>query len=100
MRSNRQLNNNVIARGYCAAGADDRHDASFTNKLTFLISIEHRAHEPCLERVELRTRVSQAGHLDDRVSTEPKVRAPWQPQEVDTLRRDILAEIAGSDRKS
>jgi hypothetical protein len=49
------------------------------------------------QRVDLRARVAQPGHLDDGRRADPQPGAAGQGQQIDVPGRDVLAELAGAD---
>jgi hypothetical protein len=52
------------------------------------------------ERVDLRARVAQPGHLDDSRRADPQPGAAGQPQQIDVLGREVLTELARTDLRS
>src|SRR5438045_9474011 len=95
MRLRRQLDPDLVAGPHLAAGNDDAHDAGLANQIAMLVPAERRRHQSRLDAVQLRTRVAQAGHLDDRRAAETQPRAGRQTEQIDALRRDVLAHLTG-----
>jgi DNA-directed RNA polymerase specialized sigma24 family protein len=52
------------------------------------------------EAVQLRARVTKAGHLDHYLLTQAQQRAGGQPEQVDAERGDVLAHLPGRNHES
>jgi len=96
MRFGRQLDLDGIAGPHFSARDDNTHDARFAPDCATLVSADDVAEQAGAETVDLHTRISQAGDLDNCRRTQPESRADGQLEQRDSSRRDILAEIAGS----
>src|SRR5437660_12823940 len=98
MRQWRWLDRNHVPATDVSPSKHDAHDASFSNKCAIGVALENRSHQSGLKSVELGTRIAQAGHLDDRVTSEVQPCALWQRQQIDAARRDVFADLARHHR--
>ena len=55
--------------------------------------------QPSPKALDLRARIAQASHLNQRVVPEKKPRSCGQIKEVHTASRDVLSHVPGRDRK-
>jgi hypothetical protein len=78
----------------CAARSRDRHDPGLSDELSIGSPADHRREQPTLKSLDLDTRISQAGHLEHRLS-DPQDRTLRQGQQIDAAGRNVLAEITG-----
>lgn len=95
----RQRDGDVIAWCDRATCGDDAHDACLANQLSFRSAPEYCCSKTRLESVQLFARIAQAGEPDHGGLTDVKLGAGRQSQEVDTARRDVLADPAWMNLK-
>lgn len=90
-----QLQLDLIAGTDRATPTRDRHDAGLPDQLSIRPSIEHGGEQSRLEALDLGARVSEPGHLQHHLVANLQQRVPWQREEVEARRRDILSQIGG-----
>jgi hypothetical protein len=73
---------------------------AFSHQSPAVITIEQRCHQTGLKPVQLRTRIPQAGDLDDRRLPEVQPRTSGQAQEIDPASGDVLAHVPWPNRKA
>src|SRR5690348_7851298 len=95
----RQLDPDRVAFADLAALQHDPHDPGLADQVAIRIARQGRRHQPGLQLVELAARVAQAGHLNDRILAQMEPRPGRQPEQIDSLGRDVLAHLPGGDRK-
>lgn len=100
MRLGRELGADQISRPDRPAGRDDAHDAGLADQLAVLVAVQHRRHQPRLERVELHARVAHSGDLDDGGHANVQPRTRWQTEQIDPTGGEVLTQVAGADPKS
>lgn len=100
VRLHRKLDTDRVTRAHDATLQHDAHDPGLAPDLALVITIEHRMQQSGPEVVDLLTRVTQPGHLDNSSSTKGQPRAPGKGEEVDAPRGDVLPQLPGIDVES
>ena len=82
IRLRRQLDPDRVAGPDLAAGDDDAHDAGLADQIAVLVSTEGRCHQPRLDAVQLRARVSQARDLNHGLGSQTQSGPSGQRQQI------------------
>lgn len=88
----REDRSNTIAHPNDAALLDHRHHAGPADDLTRIAADDHFAQQARSKRVDLRTRIPQAGQSQPRAALEPQYGAKWVFEQVQAGCGDVLTE--------
>lgn len=100
MRRGGQLDAHFVTWPNLAAGVNNTHDAGLTDQPAIWRAMHQSCHEPRLELIELFTRIAEAGEMEHDLFSDVQLGAFWQSKEINTLRSDVLAELARLDVES
>src|SRR5258706_11961002 len=92
----RKFDSDRIARSHLSARHDDAHDPRAAHQIASFVAAERCGHEPGLDAVELRARVTQARYLDDCRVAETQPRPGREREQFEPSRGDVLAHLARS----
>lgn len=95
MRTGGEFSADDVAGANFAAFEHNAHDTAFDPYTTIGIAVEQPAHQSWPKRIDLPAGIAQAGDLDDRICAQMQARARRQFQQLQTARRDVLADSAG-----
>jgi hypothetical protein len=93
----RQFDLDRIPGSNLSGSEDDAHDAGFEDWVSLLVAAQNRRHQTRPVGVQLPARIPEASHAYDCGITNVKPRSPWQREQVNTARRDILSNCPGSE---
>ena len=82
-----------------AAIQNNAHHSRFADQAPIWQPIQDCGKQPSPKALDLRARIAQASHLNQRVVPEKKPRSCGQIKEVHTASRDVLSHVPGRDRK-
>jgi hypothetical protein len=84
-----QFDGDRIARPDLAPGEDDSHDAGLSHDVSAHIASEHGCSKTGSESIELRARIPEPRHLDQRRIADLQPRPSGKVQKGDPARRDV-----------
>ena len=96
----RQLDSDRVASSDFAGGQDNTHDTGLADEVILLVAAQDRRHQVGLVVVQLPARVPQASHAYDCGITDVQPRSPWQGEQVNAARGDVLANRPGRNLKT
>lgn len=79
---------------------DDGHDTGLPHQLALGITRQGSCHESWLKTIELRARIAEACHLNDRFGTELKSAASREVEQPDAAGRNVFTHDTRCDRKA
>jgi hypothetical protein len=94
MRGRGELNHDRIGGLHETTGDYNSHDAGFAHEIAGIVTGEDRRRETRLKPVQLGTRVTKPGDLDNRVRAKPQPGTARKSQQVDPLSGHVLTKIA------
>ena len=99
MRLWRQFDLDRISGSDLSGSEDDAHNAGLKNWVALPIAAQNCLHQTWPIVVQLPARIPEASRVYDCGITNVKARSPWQREQVNIPRRDILSNCPGASWK-